>query len=70
MDSLHFTILPSHTPDRAHQLLAALREAVSTVKVTHTHTHTRTHARTHTHTHVMVFIWPEKGSVSHFRKAS
>lgn len=34
MDSLHFTILPSHTSERAEQLLTALRDAVSTVKVT------------------------------------
>ncbi|CAI8032384.1 Sphingosine-1-phosphate lyase [Geodia barretti] len=32
MDSLHFSILPSHTPERAQQLLSALREAVTTVK--------------------------------------
>ena len=34
MDSLHFTILPSHTSERAEQLLTALRAAVSTVQVT------------------------------------
>jgi sphinganine-1-phosphate aldolase len=33
MDSLHFSILPSHTPERAQQLLSALRQAVITVKV-------------------------------------